>query len=110
MSFLPSAPHPTATDAETLVPAPAVQPNIYLQQAPAFLLASAQLPARRTTGDAIVMRAEQTFQLGKRAYQANDIPSARRQFDTAIDLMLEASDESPADRQDYQRRLEEMVD
>jgi membrane-bound lytic murein transglycosylase D len=56
------------------------------------------------------MRAEQTFQHGRRFYQANDIPGARRDFDTAIDLMLEASDENPADRQDYQHRLEEMID
>jgi membrane-bound lytic murein transglycosylase D len=110
MSFLPSAPHAVETDAETLPPPPAAQPNIYLQQTPAFLLPSAQLPARKTTGDALVMRAEQTFQLGKKAYQANDIPAARRQFDTAIDLMLEASDGNPADRQDYHRRLEEMID
>ncbi len=37
-------------------------------------------------------------------------PDARREFDTAIDLMLEASDQNPADRQDYERRLDEMVD
>src|SRR4051794_15691782 len=110
MSFLPSAPHAVDSDVETLPPPPAVQSNIYLQQTPAFFLASSQLPARKTTGDALVMRAEQTFQQGKRFYQANDIPAARRQFDTAVDLMLEASDAKPADRQDYQRRLEEMVD
>src|SRR5437016_13966945 len=74
MSFLPSAPHPLAPDSETLPAAPAVQPNLYLQQAPPFLLASAQLPPRKTSGDAIVMRAEQAFQRGKRFYQANDIP------------------------------------
>jgi membrane-bound lytic murein transglycosylase D len=56
------------------------------------------------------MRAEQTFQHGRRFYQANDISGARRDFDSAIDLMLEASDENPADRQDYQHRLEEMID
>src|SRR5436190_5305041 len=110
MSFLPSAPHAVDSDVETLPPPPAVQSNIYLQQTPAFFLASSQLPARKTTGDALVMRAEQTFQQGKRFYQANDIPAARHQFDTAVDLMLEASDAKPADRQDYQRRLEEMVD
>lgn len=110
MSFLPSAPHAAATEAETLPPAPAVQPNLYLQQTPAFLLASAQLPPRKTTGDVLMMRAEQTFQRGRKFYQSNDIPGARREFDAAIDLMLEASDENPADRDEYQRRLEGMVD
>jgi membrane-bound lytic murein transglycosylase D len=110
MSFLPSAPHAVDADAATLPPPPAMQPNIYIEQTPSFLLAGPQLPPRKTTGDALVLRAEQTFQQGKRLYQANDIPSARRQFDTAIDLMLEASDAKPADRQEYQRRLEDMID
>src|SRR5262249_22294358 len=44
------------------------------------------------------------------SYQANDISNARRFFDAAMDLMLEASDENPADRQDYERRLEEMTE
>src|SRR4051794_35587459 len=111
MSFLPAAPHAADPLVENLPAAPVVEPNLYLQQqSPAFLLAANQPPSRRTSGDALVMRAEQTFQQGKRTYQANDIPGARRLFDSAIDLMLEASDENPADRQDYQRRFEEMTE
>jgi len=111
MSFLPSVPHATVADPESLPPAPPVEPNRYLEQAPpAFLLASAQILPRKTTGDAIVMRAEQTFQHGKRNYQANDFAGARRDFDAAIDLMLQASEEQPGDRQEYDRRLDEMVD
>lgn len=111
MSFLPSAPHAATPDPDTLLPAPIIQPNLYLQQkTPALLIASAEALPRKTAGDALVLRAEQTFQHGRRFYQANDIPGARRDFDAAIDLMLEASDENPADRQDYQRRLEDMID
>jgi membrane-bound lytic murein transglycosylase D len=111
MSFLPAAPHPADSGLENLPAPPSVQPNIFIQQAPALILASAStLPPRKTAGDQLVMRAEQTFQQGKRFYQSNDIPSARRSFDSAMDLMLEASDENPADRQDYQRRLEEMTE
>src|SRR5689334_17458071 len=73
MSFLPSAPHAAEAEAETLPPAPPPQPNLYLQQTPAFILASAQLPLRKTNGDALVLRAEQTFQHGKRLYQSNDV-------------------------------------
>jgi membrane-bound lytic murein transglycosylase D len=80
------------------------------QNAPALLIASAEALPRKTAGDALVLKAEQTFQHGKRFYQSNDISGARREFDRAVDLMLEASDENPADRQDYQHRLEEMVD
>jgi membrane-bound lytic murein transglycosylase D len=110
MSFLPPAPHSAVSDSEVLPPAPVVQPNLYLQKSLPLLLASAEILPRKTAGDALVLRAEQTFQHGKRFYQANDISGARRDFDTAIDLMLEASDENPADRQDYQHRLEEMID
>jgi membrane-bound lytic murein transglycosylase D len=110
MSFLPTAPHAATPDPETLPPAPVIQPNLYLQKAPALLIASAEALPRKTAGDGLVLRAEQTFQHGKKFYQANDISGARREFDAAIDLMLEASDENPADRQDYQHRLEEMID
>src|SRR5689334_10092880 len=110
MSFLPAAPHAASPDSDTLPPPPAVQPNPYLQQQPAFLLAASQPLSKKTAGDGLVTRAEQTFQQGKRFYQANNIPDARRLFDTAVDLMLEASDENPSDRQDYQRRLEEMTE
>jgi membrane-bound lytic murein transglycosylase D len=111
MSFLPSVPHATVADSETLPPAPAVQPNKYLEQAPpAFLLASAQALPRKTRGDALVLRAEQTFQHGKRYYQSNDFAGARREFDAAVDLMLQASEEGPGDREEYDHRLDEMVD
>jgi membrane-bound lytic murein transglycosylase D len=88
-----------------------VEPNVYLQQAaPAILLASSQILPRKTNGDAIVLRAEQTFQRGKRSYQAKDFAGARREFDAAIDLMLEASAEGPSDREEYDRHLDEMAD
>jgi membrane-bound lytic murein transglycosylase D len=109
-SFLPSIPHAAVVEPETLPPAPVVQPNQYLEQAPAFLLASAQILPRKTTGDAIVLRAEQTFQHGKRYYQANDFAGARKEFDAAIDLMLQASEAGPGDREEYDRKLDEMVD
>jgi membrane-bound lytic murein transglycosylase D len=113
MSFLPPAPHPmdAAAAADTVPPpVPVAQPNLYIHDVPAFLLANPQLPERKTRGDAQLLRADQTFQRGRRAYQANDITRARREFDTAIDLMLEASELNPADRMEYDRRLDEMVD
>src|SRR3954447_19104826 len=80
MSFLPSAPHATVVEAEALPPAP--PPNPYIQQTPAFFIThAAPLPARKTSGDALMLRAEQTFQRGKRSCQANDISTARRHFD-----------------------------
>jgi membrane-bound lytic murein transglycosylase D len=109
-SFLPPAPQAPALSDEDLPKVPVAQPNIYLQDLPAFLLTSASLPLRRTPGDALVDRAERRFEAGKRSYQANDLVSARREFDTAVDLMLQASDETPADRPDYEKKFDEMVE
>src|SRR6185436_8370078 len=110
MSFLPAAPHAAGVAASELPKPPEVQPNIYLRDMPAFLLEHPQLPTKKTRGDALILQAEECFQRGKRLYQSADIESARREFDTAFDLMLEASEHSPADRQDYERRLEELAD
>src|SRR5262249_34070 len=36
--------------------------------------------------------------------------TARREFDAAIDAMLDACDENPDDREDYENHLDELVD
>jgi len=106
-SFLPPTPQtPTLTD-EDAPKVPLGQPNLYLQDLPAFLLTS---PPRRTSGDALVDRAGRRFEAGKKLYQSKDPDGARREFDTAVDLMLQASEETPADRQDYERKFDEMVE
>ena len=107
-SFLPPAPRPSALAAVNIAEPPAFQPNLYLQEVP-FLTTNA-VPSRRSRGDLLIQRAEQAFQHGKAYYQADDIASARREFDASIDFMLEASDQNPSDRQSYERRLDEMVD
>lgn len=109
-SFLPPGSHVVAEAGDPEAPALAPPPNLYLKDAPAFLITPMTLPPPPTRGDAQIQRAERRFEAGRRYYQANDAASARREFDRAIDLMLEASDLSPADRQDYVRRIEEMVD
>jgi membrane-bound lytic murein transglycosylase D len=57
-----------------------------------------------------VKRAEQHFQRGRKYYQAQDSENARKQFDQAIDLMLQAADNKPNNRQEFQRVFEQMVD
>ena len=108
MSFLPPAPKAAAFTIEVADP-PALQPNVYLQDVP-FLDTANLTPPRRSRGDALVQRADQAFQRGKRLYQANDTANARIEFDHAVDWMLEASEQNPSDRRDYEKRLEEMVD
>lgn len=59
--------------------------------------------------DLLVSQAEQKFEAGRQAYQANDLAGARRNFDEAIDLMLQASGK-PSDRQLYESKMDHMVD
>jgi len=105
-SFLPSTPHP-ATETELSQP-PVVQPDLYLHEAPAFLMQKEVVGPSKS--DLLMQRADQAYQRGRRFYQNHDEQQARREFDTAVDLMLEASENNPPDRQTFEARLEEMVD
>ena len=108
-NFLPSPPPPTAELA--LADPPALEPNPYLHEAPNAVLQMMQnLPEPPSEGDLLMQHADKAFQRGKKAYQMDDIRQARREFDTAVDLMLEASENNPSDRQAFQARLDEMVD
>ncbi len=112
MSFLPPAPHPAASgDEDELIPPPViVPPNPYLQQVPPLLLTAPRPPRHRMMADAKVRQADEAFELGKKLYQANQLTAARREFDNAIDLLLDASDGNPEDREEYDDKLDEMVD
>jgi membrane-bound lytic murein transglycosylase D len=107
MSFLPPAPHAAAVD---LPDPPPVSPNLYLADAPGVILTSPATPRRRSEADSTIQNAERAFQRGRRSYQSKDLTGARREFDRAIDLMLEASDQDPTDRLELERKLEEMAD
>ncbi len=113
MSFLP--PPPAAISAAAgindVAPPPAVTPgNPYVQQMPAVLLTETVPPKQKLMGDSKVLRAEQALARGRRLYKSNDIPGARREFDAAVDSMLDALEENPQDRLDYDAKLDEMVD
>src|SRR5579883_3118793 len=110
MSFLPSPPRAGAESAEDLPQPPVVEANTYLSQAPPILLAANTSLPRKTNADSLLFRAEQSFERGKRLYQANDLAGARREFDAAIDSILEASAENPSESMDYSRRLDQMAD
>ncbi len=108
-SFLPASPHPADLGAE-IAPPPAVESNIYLHDVPPVFLSNPPSPARRSDGDGLLFQSEQAFQRGKRYYQANDFLNARIEFNTAVDLILHAAELSPAEKLEYGRRLDEIVD
>ena len=105
-AFLPTLPHPAAPAPELDEPP---QLNTYLAAVPTLASSEPQLPPF-TRADGLMRRADQRFQRGRKLYQAHDPENARRQFDEAIDLMLQASENNPFDRQEFQRRFEQMVD
>jgi membrane-bound lytic murein transglycosylase D len=106
-AFLPSPPAPSA--AMDVAEPPVIEPNPYLHDAAASILVQ-KMQVAPSEGDLLVQRAYAAFQRGKKAYQATNTQQARREFDTAIDLMLEASANNPSDRQAFEARLDEMVD
>src|SRR5690242_6592286 len=81
MSFLPRAPH-SGTDESERIPPPAVSSNPYLQQKLPSLVEGPRLPRARSRGDQLMQTAEQAFQRGRKAYQQNDLDTARKEFDT----------------------------
>src|ERR1035438_7949320 len=82
----------------------------FVDQMPPNLLTSLQLTDRAARADVSIQRASLAFQRGKQAYQSNDIAAARREFDSAIDLLLDAFDQDPSNRQELDNKLEEMAD
>jgi membrane-bound lytic murein transglycosylase D len=105
--ILPSVPY--AEPSAGLDLPPAIPSSSSDEDVPAFLLSNASL-AQRKTLDAIAERAQREFEAGRRAYQANDIPAARQSFDSAIDLMLEASALDSVDTMAFEQKLESLVD
>jgi membrane-bound lytic murein transglycosylase D len=112
MSFLPPAPKAgVAAEGGTEIASPpeVALPNPYLSSLPGLLLANPLPPRAKLFGVAKVRQADQALQRGTRLYQRHEFDSARREFDAAIDLMLEAAGENPGDREDFENHLEEMV-
>ncbi len=105
-AFLPSTPAPPAS--VQFAEPPALEPNLYLNNEPPLLTPKAQFAP--SEGDLLMDHADQAFQRGKKAYQATDLQQARREFDNAISLMLEASVNNPSERIVFQARLDDLVD
>src|SRR5262245_5713175 len=108
MHFLPPAPK-SAPPVD--VPEPPPHPNLFLKTEvlPAVVLNNTSIPRRRTEADASIQNAESAFRMGRRLYFSKNLEGARTEFDRAIDLMLQASDQDPADRQEFEHKLEEMT-
>jgi len=105
--FVPST-HRTATAAVLPEPPEVSSPN--LSPISPVLGSLFEFSEERMNAEALVQQAYLQLQHGKVAYQAGDIRNARKEFDTAVDLMFAASSQDPGDRQEFGRKLDEMVD
>lgn len=106
-AFLPSTPPPAAPP--ELAEPPSLESNVFANSNESVILPQRPQFAP-SAGDLLMQQADQAYQRGKKAYKATDLAQARREFDSAIDLMLEASANNPSDRQAFQARFDDMVD
>jgi membrane-bound lytic murein transglycosylase D len=105
MPFVPAATAPAAEP--SLVEPP---PNIYLNNGlPNPVNDQHRLVRVPTPSDMLIVRADEAYQKGKKLYQSGEKEKARKQFDRAVDLLFEAS-ENPSDRRAFERKFEETVD
>ena len=106
--FVPSR-HGTA--AAAVLPEPPGIPNSpALSPIGPVLRSMFEFSEERVNAEALVQQAYLRLQHGKVAYQAGDIRNARKEFDTAVDLMFAASSQDPGDRQISACKLDDMVD
>ena len=109
-SFLPPSAHLVGTPGDNDPPPTVPPPNVYLAEAPSFLLNAPTMAPGKPRADALIARAEKRFEAGQKFYQSKDIAGARREFDAAVDALLDASAQNPDDRSEYEQRLDQMVD
>jgi membrane-bound lytic murein transglycosylase D len=107
-SFLP--PSPRAIDGPDPEPLfkESTNPNLYVKELPNA--GSLPLPvAKGSEIDSRLKKADDMFEAGRRAYQAGRLEEARKLFDNAIDVLLQAPENAP-DRAKLERRLDQLVD
>ena len=107
-SFLPAAQAARLADAPQPVRDTDVPQNLFKNEAPT-LTPSTQTTLRLAEIETRLRRAEERFEAGKKAYRDGKQSEARRQFNSAVDLLLEAPGDGVG-RQRLERRLDEMVD
>lgn len=110
-SFLPQAPVVNMEEAAASLPKDVLNspPALYSQEHP-NLTPSTQSILRLTELEKRLRNAEVEFGSGKRAYAEGKPEEARRHFNDAVDLLLEAPVQDETGRRRLERRLEEMVE
>jgi membrane-bound lytic murein transglycosylase D len=87
---------------------PKLMAGAYANEAPNFGVSLPVIP-RTTDTDFILRRAEDRFASGKKAIQDGRTGDARSEFDKAIEILLNAPEDT-AERPRLEKRLQEMID
>lgn len=108
-SFLPPAAASTRAHEEVLIPEPPDAPiELYANSTPKLL--SAELtPIRSAEAENRLRRADEAYSNGQKAYSQGRFDDARREFNRAIDTLLNTPD-SVMDRQRLDKRLDQLVE
>ena len=106
LSFLPSTP---AAAQPSFEEPPHIASSYYSSESPDLMRQALTTMPRVSEADAVLAKAEEHFEAGKRFYMQGDAASARREFDAAMDVMLSAPDNTP-DRARLERRMDSMAD
>jgi membrane-bound lytic murein transglycosylase D len=94
--------------AQPIADPPVLMAGVYANEAPDFGSSLPVLP-RSTDTDFILRRAEDRFTAGKKAIQDGRTEEARSEFDKAVEILLNAPEET-AERPRLEKRLQEMID
>ena len=105
-SFLPPSPAAASSASVPMEAPPIIAPVMYSGSVPN--LAVPQFPPRPTQADTRLRRAEDRFKEGKKLYLAGDREGARKLFDQALDMILNASDQ-PTNQPTFDKRFEDLV-
>jgi membrane-bound lytic murein transglycosylase D len=106
LSFLPSTPAPIEPSFEA---PPRFANNFYSSDSPDLVQRALAAAARPAEVDSRVAKAHEHLEAGKRFYQLDDLASARREFDAALDVLLSAPDTLP-DRPRLESELDQISD
>jgi membrane-bound lytic murein transglycosylase D len=113
-SFLPAAsvpvpPTPDPAPADAIGEPPELKPRLFIDHTPSVFRTGRLSEKPPSPTELAIQTAESHFRAGKVKYQAGEFDAARAEFDRAIDVLLQAS-EDPAGRQSLGNKLDELIE
>src|SRR5579862_96443 len=105
--FLPPQSHTAAPADDPLSEPPRIESDLYANEVP-FLTPMLPAVPRPSDADFLVKQADDRLAAGKQAFTEGRAGDARREFNRAIETLLNAPD-NVADRSRVEKRLEELI-